>query len=152
MDAHPFKPRLARTDVVAGVLWQDGLCLVARRPEGKPLAGAWEFPGGKAEPGETLGDALVRELREEVGVTAREFEPFARCDAVSAGRPITLHFFHVRAFSGAPQPMEGQALSWKRPCEMDAGLFLETNRGVVETLQGEEAGTPLSAPQASPCG
>ncbi len=62
--------------VAAGVLVREGRVLLAKRPEGKHLAGLWEFPGGKVEPGESPEDALVREVREELGVELTRFRPF----------------------------------------------------------------------------
>ena len=146
MHAPPTHPRL---DVVAGILWQDGRYLAVRRPEGKILAGYWEFPGGKARPGETLENALVRELNEELDVTPADFAFWRDKSVVSAGRPLTLHFFHVHAFTGTPAPMENQTLRWAAPDEMNPDLFLEADRDIVLALRrpsGAKRARPLWNP------
>ncbi|MBF0480726.1 MAG: (deoxy)nucleoside triphosphate pyrophosphohydrolase [Desulfovibrionaceae bacterium] len=124
-------PRLA---VVAGILWRNGRYLAVRRPEGKILAGFWEFPGGKVQPGESLQNALIRELQEELGVTPQTCDFWREKSVVSAGRPLTLHFFHVRRFTGAPTPKENQTLRWAKPGDMDPSLFLEADRDIVIAL------------------
>jgi len=144
MKIPPAQPQL---DVVAGILWQNGRYLAVERPPGKILAGFWEFPGGKAHPGETLENALVRELREELGVTPRDFAFWREKSVVSAGRPLTLHFFHVRSFSGTPTPKENQTLRWADPGEMNPDLFLEADRDVVLALR-----RPPEAKGAAPLG
>jgi len=95
----------------------DGRILLAQRPEGKSLAGLWEFPGGKVEIGETPEECLIRELEEELGVTTR-----VACLAPLTFASHTYETFHLlmplyvcRRFEGAPQGREGQALKWVRP-------------------------------------
>ena len=98
--------------VVAGVLRDArGRILLARRTEGRELAGLWEFPGGKVEPGETPDDALVRELREELGVDATVGAPVACVPLEMPGRRLVLDVRDV-AFTGQPRGLEGQALAW----------------------------------------
>ncbi|EPR42674.1 NUDIX hydrolase [Desulfovibrio sp. X2] len=127
-------------DVAAGILWQDGRFLAVRRPPGTSMAGYWEFPGGKVEPGESAERALVRELDEELGVRARQME-FARVarhdyDHVS----VRLHFFHVREVDGEPEPREGQEMAWLMPgvpCDL---TFLPADEDILAEIIG------LSAP------
>ena len=95
----------------------DGRVLIAQRPQGKQLAGLWEFPGGKVEKGETPEECLVRELREELGIGTQ-----AACLAPLTFASHSYDDFHLlmplyvcRRFSGIPQPKEGQALKWVRP-------------------------------------
>jgi 8-oxo-dGTP diphosphatase len=128
----PAKPIL---DVVAGILWQEGRYLAVQRPPGKILAGYWEFPGGKARPGENLPEALARELHEELGVRPTRFTFWREKFVVSAGRPLTLHFFHIYDFAGTPQAKENQEMRWAQPDEMDPALFLEADREVVLDLR-----------------
>ena len=98
----------------------DGRILLAQRPEGKSLAGLWEFPGGKVDPGETPEAALIRELQEELGI-----DTWASCLAPLTFASHTYDDFHLlmplfacRKWQGTPQPREGQTLKWVRPSEM----------------------------------
>ena len=100
-------------EVVCGLIEDGGgRVLACRRPEGKHLGGLWEFPGGKVEPGESPAEALVRELREELGI---ETEVAGALTPVvwDYGRgPIRLIPFFCRIVSGEPQPHEHDALEW----------------------------------------
>lgn len=94
----------------------DGRVLLTQRPEGKSLAGLWEFPGGKVEPGETPEAALIRELHEELGI-----ETWASCLAPLTFASHAYDSFHLlmpvfacRKWGGIPQPREGQAMKWVR--------------------------------------
>jgi len=120
--------------VVAGVVWKDGLFLAVERPEGKAHAGWWEFPGGKVEPGESLEDALIRELKEELGFTATRLTFWREKRFVYPQGPVRLHFFHVTAFDGEVVPQEGQRFAWFRPGEADVAIFLPANADIVPAL------------------
>ncbi|MGB3831102.1 MAG: 8-oxo-dGTP diphosphatase MutT [Mesorhizobium sp.] len=98
----------------------DGRVLLAQRPEGKQLAGLWEFPGGKVEPGETPEECLIRELREEIGVETK-----AACLAPLTFASHSYDDFHLlmplyvcRRYSGIPVAREAQVLKWVRPRQM----------------------------------
>ena len=98
----------------------DGRVLMAQRPPGKAMAGLWEFPGGKVEPGETPEAALIRELEEELGI-----DTWASCLApltfASHGYDdfhLLMPLFACRKWRGQPRAREGQALRWVRPAEM----------------------------------
>jgi 8-oxo-dGTP diphosphatase len=98
----------------------DGRVLIARRPEGKAMAGLWEFPGGKVEPGETPEAALMRELDEELGV-----ETWSSCLAPLTFASHAYPDFHLlmplyvcRRWNGTPRAKEHTALKWVRPREM----------------------------------
>ena len=95
----------------------DGRVLLARRPEGKALAGLWEFPGGKVGPGETPEAALIRELREELGidVSASCLGPFTFASHAYEKFHLMMPLYLCRRWQGTPQPLEGQALAWVRP-------------------------------------
>lgn len=124
-------------DVVAGILWRNGRYLAVQRPAGKLHAGFWEFPGGKQEDGETLEAALVRELREELAITALDYQFWCAKEHIYPGPPqrhVRLYFFHVTAFDGTPLPNEGQALQWVTPASARSLPFLEADRKLVETL------------------
>ncbi|WP_339747594.1 8-oxo-dGTP diphosphatase MutT [uncultured Maricaulis sp.] len=98
------------------LLDSDGRILIAKRPEGKPMAGLWEFPGGKIEPGETPEQAVVRELREELSVEPCErcLDPFAFVSHPYPDFHLVMPLFLCRTWDGFPQPNEGQQLAWVR--------------------------------------
>jgi 8-oxo-dGTP diphosphatase len=123
-------------EVVAAVIWRDGRYLGVRRPAGKSMAGAYEFPGGKIEPGEVPQAALVRELGEELGITPSAFAFFREKAHSYPHLSVRLHFFHVHAFIGEPQALEGQDMEWLTPRQALARPFLEADRDVVEALAG----------------
>ncbi|HEY2617593.1 MAG TPA: bifunctional GNAT family N-acetyltransferase/(deoxy)nucleoside triphosphate pyrophosphohydrolase [Acetobacteraceae bacterium] len=95
----------------------DGRVLLARRPEGKKMAGLWEFPGGKLHPGETPEAALIRELKEELGidVSAACLAPFAFASHAYERFHLLMPLYLCRRWKGAPAPRENQTLAWVRP-------------------------------------
>ena len=99
-------------DVAAGIVWRDHCFLAACRPAGKPRAGFWEFPGGKFALGETLHQALARELQEELGITPLACELWQCVEHRYPEIHVRLHFVHVRDFAGEPTSREGQELRW----------------------------------------
>ncbi|EAP77925.1 (deoxy)nucleoside triphosphate pyrophosphohydrolase [Roseovarius nubinhibens] len=98
----------------------DGRVLLAQRPEGKSLAGMWEFPGGKVEPGETPEVALIRELHEELGIETWQscLAPLTFASHSYEGFHLLMPLFACRKWEGVPQGREGQALKWVRPLDM----------------------------------
>ena len=98
----------------------DGRVLIAQRPPGKAMAGLWEFPGGKVDPGETPEHALVRELHEELGIetAASCLAPIAFASHGYATFHLLMPVFACRKWAGTPQPREGQALRWVMPGEL----------------------------------
>ena len=87
------------TDVAVAIITRpDGCFLLARRPEGKPYAGYWEFPGGKVEPNERVADALARELKEELGITATDAYPWVTQVFTYPHAKVKLHFYRVTAW------------------------------------------------------
>lgn len=98
----------------------DGRVLLSQRPEGKSLAGLWEFPGGKVEPGETPEETLIRELREEIGVETQTacLAPLTFASHSYETFHLLMPLFVCRRFSGIPVPREGQTLKWVRPNKM----------------------------------
>ena len=98
----------------------DGRVLVAQRPAGKPMAGLWEFPGGKLLPGETPESCLIRELREEVAVDTETscLAPLTFASHGYDGFHLLMPLYVCRVWRGEPLPREGQALRWARPREL----------------------------------
>ncbi|PBB26757.1 MULTISPECIES: (deoxy)nucleoside triphosphate pyrophosphohydrolase [unclassified Mesorhizobium] len=98
----------------------DGRVLLAQRPEGKQLAGLWEFPGGKVEPGETPEQCIIRELHEEIGIETEIpcLAPLTFASHSYDGFHLLMPLFVCRRFRGIAQPREGQALKWVRPKQM----------------------------------
>jgi len=122
--------------VVAGVL-QDaqGRVLLAQRPPGKHLAGSWEFPGGKSDPGEAPVDALARELREELGIVIESARPLIRVPHEYAEKRIVLDVWRVAAWSGSPEPREGQRLAWAELDALDRVPMPDADRPAVTALR-----------------
>ncbi len=101
--------------VVAAALFnRDGEVLLAQRPEGKSMAGLWEFPGGKIEPAETPEQALARELYEELQIKTDPslMEPITFASHAYETFHLLMPLFAIREWAGIPTPMEGQVLSW----------------------------------------
>ena len=94
----------------------DNRVLIAQRPEGKQLAGMWEFPGGKVEPGETPEETVVRELAEELGIETKTacLAPLTFASHSYDMFNLLMPLYVCRRFWGTPQPLEHQALKWVR--------------------------------------
>jgi len=106
--------------VAAALIDADDRVLIAQRPEGKALAGLWEFPGGKLEAGERPEEALIRELREELGIIVKE-ACLAPLTFASFGYPdfhLLMPLYVCRRWDGFVQSREGQALKWVRPRDL----------------------------------
>jgi len=102
------------TEVAAGILLDsEGRYLLGQRPEGKPYAGYWEFPGGKIETGESVFAALKRELQEELGIDIKSSEELVVLEHDYPHAYVRLHVSIIRKWSGVPQGCEGQLLSWQ---------------------------------------
>ena len=103
------------TEVAVGILIRaDGALLLSTRPEGKPYAGYWEFPGGKIEAGETVEQALRRELIEELGVTIGPVEAWKVTEHDYPHALVRLHWCKVHAWQGEFEMREGQAMRWQQ--------------------------------------
>ncbi|PDH63785.1 MAG: 8-oxo-dGTP diphosphatase MutT [Sphingomonadaceae bacterium MED-G03] len=100
----------------------DGRVLLQQRPPGKPMAGLWEFPGGKVEPGETPEAALVRELEEELGIETQEscLAPASFASEPLGDRHLLLLLYVCRKWRGVAEARHATALAWKRPAQMYA--------------------------------
>jgi 8-oxo-dGTP diphosphatase len=98
----------------------DGRVLIARRPEGKSMAGLWEFPGGKVETGERPEQSLIRELKEELGIVVKEdcLAPLTFASHLYPDFHLLMPLYVCRRWEGFVKPQEGQRLKWVRPTEL----------------------------------
>ncbi|MEO1293813.1 MAG: (deoxy)nucleoside triphosphate pyrophosphohydrolase [Pseudomonadota bacterium] len=103
--------------VAAALIDPDGRVLIAQRPEGKSMAGLWEFPGGKVEPGERPEEALIRELEEELGVSTHEscLAPLTFASHGYEDFHLLMPLFACRKWQGTARSAEGQQLAWVAP-------------------------------------
>lgn len=115
----------------------DGRVLLARRPEGKKMAGLWEFPGGKVNPGETPEAALIRELKEELGIDVTEacLAPFSFASHPYERFHLLMPLYLCRRWQGFVQPLEGQALAWVRPHKLAEYDMPPADRPLVPLLR-----------------
>jgi 8-oxo-dGTP diphosphatase len=106
--------------VACALVDTDGRVLLAKRPEGKALAGLWEFPGGKLEAGETPEACLIRELHEELGIHVKEacLAPLTFASHAYEGFHLFMPLFICRRFEGFPTGREGQEIKWVKPRQM----------------------------------
>ncbi|MBB4153096.1 8-oxo-dGTP diphosphatase [Sphingomonas jinjuensis] len=124
--------------VAAALIDVEGRVLVQQRPPGKSLAGLWEFPGGKVEPGEGAEAALVRELAEELGVVVDEaaLTPVSFAPTQAGGRPLVLLLYRCAEWRGEPRALDAVALCW-------------ADRGMLATLPMPAPDVPLAAALAA---
>lgn len=123
--------------VAAALVSPEGRVLVQQRPEGRSMAGLWEFPGGQVEAGESPEAALVRELREElgIGVGAAALAPAAFASAPVGSRHMILLLYICRAWEGEPRPLHASALQWVRPQEMRTLAMPPADLPLVDALE-----------------
>lgn len=121
----------------AALIDVDGRVLLAQRPEGKRMAGFWEFPGGKIHPGEVPEAAVVRELKEELGVDITEscLAPLTFASHAYENFHLLMPLYVCRVWKGTPRPLEGQELKWVRPVAMAALPLLPADRPLVALLR-----------------
>jgi len=102
--------------VACALIDADGRVLIAQRPEGKPMAGLWEFPGGKVEPGETPEQTVIRELREELGIETKTacLAPLTFASHAYEDFHLLMPLFVCRRYWGIPEAREGQTIRWVR--------------------------------------
>ena len=125
--------------VVAGVLCRRGHVLLAQRREGKPLAGLWEFPGGKVKPDESPEDALVRELQEELDITVTDIAPLLF--APQKHDSVSVRFWTCAAWDGDPSGAEGQAIRWVRVDDLERYAMPRADEEMIAPLRAFLAGT-----------
>lgn len=119
--------------VMAGVMHDaEGRVLLAQRPPGKHLAGMWEFPGGKLERDEAPLAGLARELHEELGITLQRAEPLIRVPCHYVDRDLLLDAWQTDQWEGVPQSLEGQALQWLAPAQIDPSILTPADRWILQ--------------------
>lgn len=126
-----------RIEVAAAVIVREGRILVCSRPRGSDLADFWEFPGGKAEPGETLRAALIREIREELALEVVPGDIFWRLDHDYPDKSVRVTFFLAAQTDPAaePVPRDDQLMRWVTPDELDDVRFLPADLPVACALR-----------------
>ncbi|MEM7072092.1 MAG: (deoxy)nucleoside triphosphate pyrophosphohydrolase [Pseudomonadota bacterium] len=135
---HDDTPSLPIVTVVAGALIDiDGRLLVAKRPPGKEMAGQWEFPGGKIEPGETPEQALIRELQEELAVRTQTncLAPVTFASHRYPASHVLVLLFVCRIWQGDARPLLGQSLRWLAINELNSLDLLAATRMMVPVLR-----------------
>lgn len=122
------------TEVVAALIWENGKFMICQRPATKSCALLWEFVGGKVEPGETKEQALIRECREELGVTLSVGTPFI--DVVHEYPDITVHLtlFNAIIADGVPKLLEHNNLKWITPAEIPNYDFCPADKEILEKI------------------
>jgi 8-oxo-dGTP diphosphatase len=122
--------------VAAGILCDSaGRVLITERCGDGPFKGLWEFPGGKIDAGESAVDALIRELAEELNISATASEPFMSVHHEYPDRTVDLEFFRVTAWLGEPEGMQDQGLRWLLPSDLNPDMLLAADKPVVKALQ-----------------
>ena len=114
---HPPVTRPLLLVAACALVDADGRVLLAQRPDGKPMAGLWEFPGGKIEAGETPEETLIRELAEELGIKVKAdcLAPLSFASHSYETKHLLMPLYVCRRWEGEPRPLEGQALTWVEP-------------------------------------
>jgi 8-oxo-dGTP diphosphatase len=123
--------------VAVALVDADGRVLLAQRPPGKAMAGLWEFPGGKVHEGETPEAALIRELKEELGIDVAEvcLAPFTFASHRYERFHLLMPLYVCRRWNGTVTPREGQMLAWVRPLKLDQYAMPPADKPLVAMLQ-----------------
>lgn len=133
MSAAPVK----LVDVAVGIVIRpDGSLLLGQRPEGKPYAGWWELPGGKVEPGETVLQALARELQEEIGIDVTASTPWVTHIHAYKHATVRLFFCRVTAWTGEPHGLESQALQWVNTRSATEAEIAAASKALADRVAG----------------
>jgi 8-oxo-dGTP diphosphatase len=135
MAPEPAKPLVLV--VAVALVDADGRVLLAQRPEGKTMAGLWEFPGGKVQPGETPEVALIRELKEELGIdtAASCLAPFTFASHAYDAFHLLMPLYVCRRWQGTPRAREGQSFAWVRPARLADYRMPPADRPLVAMLR-----------------
>ena len=120
--------------VAVGVIKRDDKIFVAKRHNAQHQGGKWEFPGGKIEQDETVTQALIRELKEEVGINVQSSQPFLEIKHDYPDKSVHLDIHLVEDFSGEPAHLEGQTTLWLSINELNGYDFPQANQVIIEKL------------------
>ena len=120
---------------VAVIANQQGKILIDRRKNEGEMAGLWEFPGGKIEPGETVEDCIIREIKEELDIEIILGDRLTTITYAYKTFNVTLYVHECQHASGNPQPLECQEIRWVEPAEMNQYEFPQANRQIIDLLQ-----------------
>ncbi|WHI48274.1 8-oxo-dGTP diphosphatase MutT [Microbulbifer sp. VAAF005] len=123
--------------VAVGVVTRgDGKILIARRPDHLHMGGRWEFPGGKVEVGESVQEALYRELLEEVAIEVQELQPLVEIRHDYPEKTVLLDTWQVTQFTGEALGREKQEIKWVSAGELDNFHFPDANQAIIEAVKG----------------
>lgn len=122
-------------NVAVGILKRDDKILISQRPVDKPYSGYWEFPGGKIEKNESGADALSRELKEELGVSVIQANPWFSFTHAYPDKTVQLEIWLVTDFNGEPHGKENQQLHWATYAELLSYRLLEGNKTIIERIK-----------------
>ncbi len=120
--------------VATALIWDNGKFLICQRPAHKGNGLLWEFVGGKAEAGETLQEALIRECREELNVTVSVGDIFDEVDHVYPDISVHITFFNAKIIDGAPQKLEHNDIKWITPAEIPNYDFCPADDGMLRKI------------------
>lgn len=130
-------PQRDATKVSAAIVRRGGKILICKRGPGGSCAHLWEFPGGKAEPGESLEDCLVRECREELDARVRPLRHYLSVTHTYPERTVELHFFEAELLSPGLKPLVHEDLRWAEPRDLDQYEFCPADAELIQRLSGE---------------
>lgn len=130
---------MKRIHIVAGIILnpERSQLFITKRPDDKPQGGLWEFPGGKVETGETIEQAMYRELEEEVGIEVSEQSLFQHLEFDYSDKSLKFDFMLIHDFNYQPFGKEGQQGKWVAICELADYSFPEANIPIVERVMKE---------------
>ncbi|MGD8115986.1 MULTISPECIES: 8-oxo-dGTP diphosphatase MutT [unclassified Vibrio] len=130
---------MKRIHIVAGIIFNldKSQVFITKRPDDKHKGGFWEFPGGKVEQGETIEQAMIRELEEEIGITTTEQQPFEHLEFDYPDKSLKFDFMTVTQFEGEPYGKEGQQGLWVAIDELVNYTFPEANVPILERVVKE---------------
>ena len=128
------------TEVVAALIWDRDSFMICQRPAHKARGLLWEFAGGKVEPGETKEQALVRECREELGVTLAVGDVFMEVTHAYPDLTVHLTLFHASIREGTPKRLEHNDIRWITPGEIDGYAFCPADEAILEALRRRAEG------------